>query len=202
MKKTKKKSNKDALFIYGTYTKIVENEKHYTVLQSKYKTQTAYWLLIIFAAIGIIFSAEEPGIPIDRMISSMIICFIGIIGNCSFWYEDIIIQEKFLNINHFEATKLEKKYTWLPQVHHQHLCFSHKTMLRSKNIFYVGCNIILFLILEFALFIYLKQYHIGFSITSVVIGVVIFLYFSRLMFVKAYTNELSVLEAIVHARKR
>ncbi|NGX48812.1 MAG: hypothetical protein K940chlam5_00404 [Candidatus Anoxychlamydiales bacterium] len=201
MKKNKKKSNKDDLFIYGAYTKIVENEKHYTVLQSKYKTQAAYWLLIIFAAIGIIFSAEES-IPIDRMLSVIIICFIGIIGNCFFWYEDIIIQEKFLNINHFEATKLEKKYTWLPQVHHQHLCFSHKTMLKSKNIFYVGSNTILFLILEFALFTYLIQYNVGFSIAFVTIGVVIFLYFSRLMFVKAFTNELSVLEAMLHARKR
>ena len=75
-------------------------------------------------------------------------------------------------------------------------------MLKSKNIFYVGSNTILFLILEFALFTYLIQYNVGFSIAFVTIGVVIFLYFSRLMFVKAFTNELSVLEAMLHARKR
>ena len=75
-------------------------------------------------------------------------------------------------------------------------------MLKLKNIFYVGSNTILFLILEFGLFIYLMQYHIGFSIVFVAIGIVIFLYFSRLMFIKTFTNELTVLEAMVHARKR
>jgi len=201
MEKPKKKSNKDNLFIYGNYTKIIDNEKHYTVLQSKYKAQAAYWLLIIFAAIGIIFSAEEAGIPLDRMLSTMIICLVGIIGNCFIWYEDIMIQERFLNINHFEATKLEKKYSWLPQVHHQHLCFSHKTMLKFKNIFYIGSNTILFLIFEFCLFIYIKQYNIIFLILSMIIVLIIFLYLSRLMFIKAFTNELSVLEAILYARK-
>src|SRR3989304_7385552 len=121
---------KNKLYIYGLYNKIIENEKHYTVLQAKYKTNAAYWLLIIFAAIGIIFSSEEIGLPLNHLSATIFICCIGILGLIFIWYEDLIIQEKFLSINHLEASKLEKKYTWLPQVHNQHIIITHKTMLK------------------------------------------------------------------------
>ncbi|MBN2479715.1 MAG: hypothetical protein JXA94_05760, partial [Parachlamydiales bacterium] len=138
-------SAKQKLFIYGLYSKIISNEKHYTVLQSKYKTNATYWLLIIFAAIGVVFSSEEISLPLDSMIATTIICLVGIIGILFFWYEDIMIQERFLNINFLEGTLMEKKYTWLPQVHHQHLVYTHKTMLKLKNLFFVGCIVILYI---------------------------------------------------------
>ena len=54
-------------------------------------------------------TVDEKGIPFDHMISTIIICLVGIIGNCFIWYEDVVVQERFLNINHLEGMILENK---------------------------------------------------------------------------------------------
>ena len=143
MNKKSTESNKQNLFVYGLYSKIITNEKNYTILQAKNKKLAAYWLLVIFAGIGGIFSTEETGLPFDQLYLTIFICIIGIAGISYMWYEDLIIQERLLNLNHLDAFRLENLHKWLPKVHHQHVCYSHKTMLKLKVLFYVGCNVIL-----------------------------------------------------------
>ena len=111
-------------------------------------------------------------------------------------------RERFLNINHLEATRLEKEYNWLPQVHHQHLIITHRIMLKLKNMFYIGCNMILFIAISAALFVYFWKCYFVLSFVVSIITFVIFLFLSRVMFVKAYKNELSSLKGMINVRER
>jgi hypothetical protein len=195
----KEESNKEALFIYGAYCKIISNEKHYIVLQAKYAKLAINWLMIILAAIGVVFSSKEIGIPIKHSLAASTICLLGITINCFMWHEALISQGKFLSLNILEASRLENIYQWLPKVHHQHYLFvSHKAMLGFKNNFYIGCNAIMLTVLGFSLVNFFLLYSIYLSISSVIIEIFGFLILSKFMTVKSYKNELSNLKKIIH----
>jgi hypothetical protein len=185
----------EKLLIYGIYCKIINNEKHYTTLQAKYKTLAVYWLLIIFAAIGLIFSSKEAALPFDPILATFTISIIGMIGIGIIWYEDVICKERILNINHLTALQLEKKYKWIPHVHHKYVCYySHKTLLKYKVSFFIGCNGILYSIMLFSSGFFLANF--SFMLFSIIIlaGLIVFLLFTKFMFVKSYKNELSSLK--------
>lgn len=191
-------TNKNAQFIFGVYNKIILNERFYTLQQAKIRRLAAYWLLIVFSAIGLVFSSKEAGLPFEHLLSVIIICIIGICGNAFIWYEDLVIQERFLNLNHLEAFRLENLYSWLPKIHHHHVVFTHKAMLKLKVIFYVGCNSILLVILNITLFIYLSRFVLIIMMSSVAINLVVFIFLSRFMFMQTYKNELSSLRNLTH----
>ena len=190
----KNNSHKRNLFIYGLYCKIITSEKHYTTMQVRYRRLAAYWLLVVFAAIGMVFSTDESAIPFNQLISTMVAGLIGIVGNCYIWYEDLYSLERFLNLNPLEAFKLEEKYKWLPQIHHQFVFYSHKLMLNNKILFYVGSNSILCLVIMLAFFLYFINIHLWIAILGILMFLIIFIFCSRILFVKTYKNELSVLK--------
>lgn len=201
MNEKKIKSTKEDLYIYGVYTKILANEKHYTILQSNLKSTTAYWLLIIIGGLGVIYSSRETSMPFQPLMSTFILCFIGIVGVNVLCYEDVVIQERFLSLNHLEAFKLENIYQWLPQVHHRQMCFTHKNMIKLKILFYVGCTTILFIIFLVSVVLYLYRYGILLPIIVDLFLILIFIIFSRLMFMKAYRNEITTLKECVYVGK-
>jgi hypothetical protein len=202
MEKNKIKENgKNRLFIYGIYTKILNNEKHYTVLQANLKSGVAYWLLIIIAALGMIYSYRESSLPFERLLSTLAVCAIGLIGVNIIWYDDVIIQERFLTLNTLEAFRLENIYSWLPQVHHQQFCFTHRSMIKFKHLFYFGCNFILFVIFIISISLYLSVYNFLVVLISDFFIIALFLIFSRLMFTRAYKNELITMKEFVYGRK-
>jgi hypothetical protein len=195
----KEKSKKEALFIYGAYCKLINSEKHYIVLQVKYGKLAINWLMVILAAVGVVFSSREIGIPIKHSLAASAICLLGITINCFIWYEALTIQEKFLSLNILEASRLENIYRWLPQLHHQYYLFvSHKAMLGFKNNFYIGCNAIMLTVMGFSLVSFFLSYSIYLSISSIIIEIFGFLILSKFMTVKSYKNELSNLKEIIH----
>ena len=201
MNKKSAESNKQNLFVYGLYSKIITNEKNYTILQAKNKKLAAYWLLVIFAGIGGLFSTEETGLPFDQLYLTIFICIIGITGITYMWYEDLIIQERLLNLNHLDAFRLENLHKWLPKVHHQHVCYSHKTMLKLKVLFYVGCNAILYTIICLSFVLFIIKNSIFWPITTLIISLIIFVFLLKIMFVKSYKNELTELKEFANDRR-
>jgi hypothetical protein len=196
----KEESSKKELFIYGVYCKLINNEKHYIVLQAKYAKLAVNWLMIILAAVGVVFSSREIGIPIKHSLATTIICLLGITGNCFIWYEALIIQEKFLSLNILEALRLENTNQWLPQLHHQHyLYFSHKTIIKFKIFFYIGCNTIMFIVIGFSLANFFLQYNIFLSISAIAVELFGFLFLLKFMFIKSYRNEFSSLKEFIDA---
>jgi hypothetical protein len=197
----KEESSKEALFIYGVYCKLINNEKHYIVFQVKYAKIAVNWLMIILAAVGVVFSSREIGIPIKHSLAAVIICLLGITGNCFIWYEALIVQGKFLNLNILEALRLENMHQWLPQLHHQYHSFvSHKAMLKIKNNFYVGCNTIMFTVMGFSLVSFLIPYSTLLLVSAIIIELFLFLFLSKFMLAKTYKNELSNLKGLVYAK--
>jgi len=191
------KSKKEDLFTYGIYCKIIDNEKHYIVLQAKYKTNAAYWILVIFAAMGLSLSSKEIGVPFDRLLTIIFLSIIGIIGNIMFWYEDILYNERALNINYLEALRLEATYDWLPQVH-QHATHPYRTMLSLKNLFYMGCNFIFFFMMGIGFAFYFLKLNIALSFIMPLVCFLVFFVFSKFMLVKTYQNELSNLKEFLN----
>lgn len=188
----KDQHTEDKLLIYGTYFKLINNEKHYTVLQAKYKRMAAYWLLIIFAALGVIFSYQETGVPYSHFISVNSICLFGVIGLLCLWYEDVIIREKFLSINVLKAIKLEEMNPWLPKVHHHQLYFSHKSMLKLKLLFYLISILVLFAVVGIAAIVIFKSTPYVWCL--LILGLIcIFLILTKFMLAKTYSNDLSIL---------
>lgn len=145
-------NEEDKLMVYGIYTKLIEGIKHFDGVQATYRMMTSTLLLAIFAAIGFLFSRMATEFPVNRLIGVVAICIFGISGITTLGFLDLVFQERLVVSNFVEALKFEKKYRWLPQVHHRmiHNGTHHGSPAR-KAIFYIGCATCLFIIAGTAL---------------------------------------------------
>jgi len=143
------KKEEKKLLIYGCYSKLLFSARSYNNLQAVYRNLAITDLLAVLLADGFLLSFDKTALPFNPLLGSIVITLIGIISLIFIWYEDIIVQEDYLNTIVFQALKLEKKHSWLPRLHHNflHLYEKHK-IISFKTTFYIGCQAILFFVLS------------------------------------------------------
>ncbi len=164
---------KNRVLIYGVYSKLLNGGRYHGAFQTKYRILASSWLLATFVAIGFLLSKDNL-LPFSHLIAVTIICVIGILGLYLLWYEDTFVQELLLDINVVEALELEKRNSWIPQLHHRFLHLYKNTNARFvKVLFFIGCKSILFFIMACSLAIYL--YQLSYLWMTLVILVCVFL---------------------------
>ncbi len=168
--------------IYGLYTKHIETIKHYTRIQLTYRQLASTLMFAIFFAIGFILS-EHQGWPFNRLILIMLMTVAGIFGILSLWYLDIIIYDRLLQTTANELIHMEKKYKWIPPVHHNHIKLLYIEYPKSKSFLYFSFCGILFLTLMIAIYLLFCQYGV-----PVLIASYLFIAFITMMAFKGITN--------------
>lgn len=145
-------SEEQKLLIYGVYSKLIEGIKHFDGIQTTYRVVSSTLLLAIIGAIGFLFSSMLTEFPINKLIGVIAICFSGIAGITALGFLDLIFQERLVVSNFIEALKFEKKYEWLPQVHHKMIHGgTHHGSPTKKSLYYIGCSSCLFMIATLSL---------------------------------------------------
>lgn len=151
----------------GVYSKLLQGGRHHGGIQTSYRIIASSWLLATFAAIGF-FLSKDNILPFSHLLGVALICLIGIIGLYLLWYEDTFVQELLLDMNVVEALRLEKEYSWLPQVHH---CFLHLYKTTNarivKVLFFIGCKSILVVIMGISLAIYFYNWNMVLTFVSI-----------------------------------
>ena len=154
---------------YGTYSRILNGGRHHGAIQTGYRIIASSWLLATFAGIGFLLSSDNI-LPFNHLLGVSVLCMIGITGLYLTWYEDTFVQEMLLDINVVEGLRLEKQFSWLPQVHHCFLRLYQTTNARFvKVLFFIGCKSILFFIMWSSLAIYFYKFSYILSLTLVLL---------------------------------
>jgi hypothetical protein len=168
------KNNK--LLIFGVYSKLMISARQYNHLQAIFRNLSITWVVASLVAIGFLFSFEKTEFPFDPLIGSIFISIIGILALLFFWYEDSVIKEDYLNNLVYTALKLERKYSWLPRMHHNFLhLYKKNSVIKYKILFHIGCQSILFFTLAMLLFSFLfKYFHFYSLFIFLVISVMLF----------------------------
>lgn len=156
------KKNHKKYLIYASYAKLLHGGRHHGYLQTNYRMMTSTWLLGTFAGIGFLMSSFNT-LPFDHLIGVACACIIGIVGIYLLWYADTFIQELLLDINVVEGLILERKYKWLPQIHHTFLHLYKNSNARFvKVLFFIGCKGILVFVFLMSLGFYVYRINPGF----------------------------------------
>ena len=107
-----------------------------------------------------IYSISNTALPFNNEIGVMFLSVLSIGVITVLCLLDLIFQERMLVGNFVELIELEKKYDWLPKIHHNMLSRDeHHAAPTRKIVYYIGCSLCLFLIVEFSLISYLKVLH-------------------------------------------
>lgn len=147
----------EKLLIYGNYTKFMENIRTVDSYQTVHRALCSTFLLSSFAAIGFLFSSEGAKLPISNSLATIFISLATFIIINILCFLDVISQETALTSNYLEAIKLERKYSWLPQVHRRMMrSGAHYGSPHRKVTFYVGCGGCSIVMMAFSLLFYLK----------------------------------------------
>lgn len=147
----------DKLLAYGNYTKFMENIRTVDSYQTVHRALCSTFLLSSFAAIGFLFSSEGAKLPISNAGATIFISIATFIVINILCVLDVISQETILTSNYLEAIKLEKKHSWLPQLHLRMMrSGAHYGSPHKKVTFYVGCGGCSIFMTGFSLLFYLQ----------------------------------------------
>ncbi|HLK27344.1 MAG TPA: hypothetical protein VKT28_02095 [Puia sp.] len=163
---------------------ITNMEQHFNDLETKYRILASQWLLASFAAIGFILT-KDPALPFNKLWLAMGICSVSSIGIFQIWRMDLMVYQQLLRAAFYEGVKLEKKFSFLPQIKNGMISRVKKGDVTQTLVYYYSVSISVLLITGFAIFLILKYKELTVPETAfsfVFIACVIFLvhsYMSR-----------------------
>lgn len=165
-KKDEKKQKHNRLFYYGLYTIAIDGIKHFGNIQTYYRMLASKVLLGVFVVFSCIFSFELSSKALNPYWIAFVTCILGAVIITIIGYIDLVFQERSLIANFREAYDLEQQFRWLPPIHQNMLLEGkHHASSSRKSIFYIACNIILFLLATIPLFFaQIKSHHLVISL--------------------------------------
>lgn len=174
-------NKKNRLLIYGIYTKLIDDIKHFDSIQAIYRTTASTFLLATFVAIGFLFSSKSVVLPIDNLIIVIFVCLMSLGAISTICFLDLIFQERLVISCFSELYKLESLYSWLPQSHRYMLSNgNHPGGTTRKIFFYIGCGFSLLFLGGLSLICIFNKSVTG-AVVSVLITLISFVLYYLLM---------------------
>jgi len=165
----RKHAQDDRFLIYGVYSNIIEDIKHYDVIQTSLRMLTSTLLLAIYAAIGFLFSLSSSTLHFDNILGAIFISLLGVGLITVICILDLVFQERLLIANLAEALKLEEGHEWLPKIHQRMLHGgSYYAAPNRKVLFYIGCGSSLLLVSGLALCYFIEFENLVLTIATMV----------------------------------
>ena len=181
----KNKISEKQAIIYGMYNHILDSFQHYNHIQMIYRTFASTWLVTMYIGIGYSLSSIEVNLPFHPLITVILICIASFFGIFLICYMDLIVIERSIAIQVYEAIELENKYPWLPQF--VNTCNKLNDILgyiNKKITFYIGCFGMIYITLSAStiLFFFLKHISLTLFFTLILTSLVFFIFIYKLLF--------------------
>jgi hypothetical protein len=137
-------NDKETEHIWNFYVEMGLLERHFTQIQSGYRTLASTWLLGAFAAIGFVL-ATRFSLPIPRELLIAAIAIAASIGVYLIWVLDLLVTQRLLDGSYIQSRALEHTHRWLPQIRSTMRALLRGKALRLVVWFYaVGTEVMAF----------------------------------------------------------
>lgn len=158
--------------IYGIYTKLLDNIKHFGYLRLHYIKLAFTFFLAVFLGIGFVLSGLER-LPFDHLLVIFFMTTSGVFGIILIAFLDFVVTDRLVQSAAIELVRMENEYSWLPKAHHNMLHVKVEGMGESKSYFYLALSSILIIFSVVSIFFILRENHIYFGISSIFIGIIL-----------------------------
>lgn len=170
--------------VYGIYTRLIDNIKHFGLLRFHYVKLAFTFFLAVFLGIGFILSGLEK-LPFDKLIIIFFMTTSGVFGIILIAFLDFVVTDRLVQTTAIELVRMEKKYSWLPKEHHNMVAMKVEGMGESKSHFYLALSAILIFFSIISMYFILEVNHFYLGIAFIVFGI------GLIFLLKSYLKKIS-----------